>query len=178
MTIYTGTGDGGETDLLGGVRVPKDAAVLEVCGTLDELNALVGLARCESFSEAAALLEQIQRRLFDVGAHLVGEDGNQADSAAIGPIDVAAIEQAIDRYETRLESVGTFILPAGSRAAALLHLARAVCRRAERRLVSLAKIQPQTVPPELLAYVNRLSDLLYVLARTANDRAGITETAC
>ncbi len=179
MAIYTRTGDQGETDLLGGVRVPKDVATLEVCGELDELNALLGLARCESLpEETTALLERIQHQLFDIGAELVVAGPGQASFTAIGPQDVAAIEQVIDRYEAKLESTGTFILPAGSRAAAVLHLARAVCRRAERRLVSLVRSQSQTVSPNMLSYVNRLSDLLYVLARAANTRAGAADTPC
>ena len=140
MAIYTRTGDQGETDLLHGIRVPKDAALLEVCGTLDELSALLGLARCELLPEGTnALLERIQHRLFDVGAELVAAGSGRAGQTAIGPQDVAAIEEVIDRHEAKLESVATFILPAGCRAAAVLHLARAVCRRAERQLVSLAR---------------------------------------
>jgi cob(I)alamin adenosyltransferase len=179
MAIYTRTGDGGETDLLGGVRVPKDAALLEVCGDWDELNALLGLARGEPLPEGAnGLLEQIQRQLFQVGAELVAVGSGQAAQTAIGPQDVAALEAVIDRHEAKLESAATFILPAGCRAAGMLHLARAVSRRAERRLVSLAKGRPPLVRPELLAYANRLSDLLYVLARAANAQAGVADTPC
>jgi cob(I)alamin adenosyltransferase len=179
MSIYTRTGDQGETDLLDGVRASKDAALLEVCGTLDEFNALLGLARCESLPEGAqTLLEQLQRRLFDVGADLMAIQRGQAGVAVIGSPDVTAIEQAIDRYDANLESLGTFILPAGIRGSAALHLARAVCRRAERRLVSLSRTRPQAVAPGLLAYMNRLSDLLYVLARAANAHAGVADTQC
>ena len=178
MTIYTRAGDQGETDLLGGVRVPKDAATLEVCGALDELNALLGLARCESLAEGTvALLEHVQHCLFGVGAELVAVASGQAGPGVVGPEDVAATEQVIDRYEARLAPVKSFILPAGCRAAALLHVARAVCRRAERQLVSLVRTQPRAVSPELLRYVNRLSDLLFVLARTANAEAHVADTA-
>jgi cob(I)alamin adenosyltransferase len=179
MAIYTRTGDHGETDLLGGVRVPKDSPLLEVCGDLDELNALLGLARCESLPKGAeALLEQIQLRLFDVGAELVAVGSGQSPATKIGAPEVAAIEQVIDQYEAAMEPVTAFILPVGSRAAATLHFARAVCRRAERNLVSLAKTRPRAFAPELLIYVNRLSDLLFVLARAANGHANIDDTPC
>jgi len=179
MTVYTRTGDDGETDLLGGVRVPKDAARLEVCGPFDELNCWLGLAQCEPLpGEVASLLQRIQRRLFDVCTELVTVGTSRAGSAAIGSSDVQSLEQAIDRGEAKLDSLDTFILPAGSRAAAVLHLARAVCRRAERRLVSLARGEPEAVSADLLAYVNRLSDLLFVLARTANGHADIADTLC
>jgi cob(I)alamin adenosyltransferase len=179
VPIYTRTGDQGETDLLGGVRVPKDAALLEACGDLDELNAWLGLARCESLPQgAAALLEQTQRQLFDLGAELVAAGSGQTARAAIGQDAVTAIEQAIDQYEAEIESPGTFILPAGSRAAAVLHLARAACRRTERRLVPLARSQPPAFFPAHLSYVNRLGDLLFVLARAANAQAGVSDTPC
>lgn len=178
MSIYTRTGDRGETDLADGARVPKDTARLEVCGELDELNSWLGLARCEHLPpEIALLLEQIQRRLFDVGGELVTV-AKQAPAAAVGPSDVRAIEEAIDRCEAKLESLGTFILPAGSRASAVLHLARAVCRRVERRLVALMRSEPGAASEHLLAYVNRLSDLLFVLARTANGHASIADIPC
>ena len=179
MSVYTRTGDDGETDLLGDGRVPKDAARLEVCGPLDELNCWLGLVRCEPIpGEVASLLEGIQRRLFDVGAELVTVATSRAKPSGITADDVRSLEQAIDHYEAQLDSLSTFILPAGSRAAALLHLARAVCRRAERRLVSLARSEPGVVSADLSAYINRLSDLLFVLARTANGHAEIGETLC
>jgi cob(I)alamin adenosyltransferase len=179
MSVYTRGGDNGETDLLGDGRVPKDSPRLEVCGPLDELNCWLGLVRCEPVAaEIASLLEQIQRRLFDVCAELVTVATPRAKSAGIAADDVRSLERSIDRYEAKLDSLDAFILPAGSRAAALLHLARAVCRRAERRLVSLARSEPEAVSPDLLAYVNRLSDLLFVLARTANGQANAEETFC
>jgi cob(I)alamin adenosyltransferase len=179
MSVYTRTGDDGETDLLGGARVPKDAARLEVCGPLDELNCWLGLARCEPLSaEVASLLEQIQRRLFDIGAEMATVGASRTGAAAIHPTDVERLEQAIDRHEAKLAALDAFILPMGSRAAAVLHLARAVCRRAERRLVSLARAEPKAVSADLLAYVNRLSDLLFVLARTVNGHADIGDTFC
>ena len=172
MTIYTRTGDRGETGLLGAARVPKDSPRLEVCGDLDELDALLGLARCEPMSEdVAALLERIQRRMVAVRAEVVAP-ATPARIDAVGPPDIGELERAIDLHDAKLEPLTTFIVPGGSRAAAVLHVARAVCRRAERRLVSLARAEPSSVSPSLLAYVNRLSDLLFVLARLSNAQAG------
>jgi len=140
MPIYTRTGDQGETDLLDSVRVPKDVSLLEVCGTLDEFSALLGLARCEPLSDGAgAILERMQRHLLAIGIELVAVEQGRTPPATIGLHDVAAIEQVIDRYEAQLAPLGAFILPGGTQAAATLHLARAVCRRTERRLVSLAR---------------------------------------
>jgi cob(I)alamin adenosyltransferase len=179
MTVYTRTGDDGKTSLLGDGRVPKDAPRWEVVGPLDELNCWLGLVRCEPLpAEVGSLLEGIQRRLFDVCAELVTVAAGRTNSAGIGSGDVQSLEQAIDRCEEKLDSLSGFILPGGSRAAALLHLARAVCRRAERRLVSLTRSEPQAVSAALLAYINRLSDLLFVLARTANGHADVSETFC
>ncbi len=179
MTVYTRRGDDGETDLLGDGRVPKDAARLEVCGPLDELNCWLGLVRCEPLpTEVATLLEQIQRRLFDVCAELATVTAGRPRSAGIASSDVRSLEQTIDGYEAKLDSLKSFILPAGSRAAALLHLARAVCRRVERRLVSLLRVEPGAASADLLAYINRLSDLLFVLARTANGHAAVDDTSC
>ena len=122
MSVYTRTGDDGETDLLGDGRVPKDAARLEVCGPLDELNCWLGLVRCEPLpAEVASLLEGIQRRLFDVCAELVTVAKGRARPAGIASDDVRSLERAIDRCEEKLDSLSGFILPAGSRAAALLH---------------------------------------------------------
>ncbi|MEN6451514.1 MAG: cob(I)yrinic acid a,c-diamide adenosyltransferase [Thermoguttaceae bacterium] len=177
MAIYTRTGDEGDTDLLDGPRVPKDAARLEACGDLDELDAWLGLVRCEPLPDgAAALLEAIQRRIVFLRADLV----TTMASRGVAPCscDAASIERAIDRYEAALKPLEAFILPGGCRAAATLHLARAVCRRAERRLVTLARLESTAVSPSCLAYVNRLSDLLFVLARAANAQAGIADTPC
>ncbi len=179
MTIYTRTGDRGETGLLGGVRTPKNAAVLEVCGTLDELSSLLGLVRCESLpTEIDDLLVHLQRRLFDVGVELVAAASGTTSPAVLGPADVTTIEQRIDRHEAALESTNAFILPGGCRAAALLHLARTVCRRAERRLVSCAADRPAIASPHMLGYVNRLSDLLFVLARAANAAEHVPDLPC
>jgi cob(I)alamin adenosyltransferase len=159
--------------------VPKDDARLEVCGPLDELNCWLGLVQCEPLpAEIGALLQQIQRRLFDVGTELVTVVTGPAKSPGITSADVRSLEQAIDHYEAKLDSLDSFLLPGGSRAAALLHLARAVCRRAERRLVSLSRHEPEAVSADLSAYINRLSDLLFVLARAANGHADVGETCC
>jgi cob(I)alamin adenosyltransferase len=177
MSIYTRTGDQGETDLLGGARVPKDALRPEVCGTLDELNALLGLARSYPLSESVqSLAGQLQSDLFRVGAEVTAADPGALAAARIGPADVAALEQAIDQCEAQLPPLRSFILPGGSQPAGVMHLARAVCRRAERRLVTLARNEPAAVSADLLAYVNRLSDLLFVLARTVNSQRDSHDT--
>jgi cob(I)alamin adenosyltransferase len=175
-SIYTRTGDGGETDLADGPRVPKNSARLEVCGDFDELNSWLGLIRCEPLpNDIVKLLECIQRRLFDLGGELVTVAAGPGQNA-IGPRDVEALEQVVDRCEAALKPLDLFLLPGGTRAASMLHVARAVCRRAERNLVTLLNAERAAVSPALHAYVNRLSDLLFVLARTANHRAGVGET--
>ena len=178
MTIYTRTGDRGETDLPDGSRVHKDAPRLEACGTIDELSALLGLARAESLPpEIDPLLGDVQNALFTVGAELAAGDPARLSLPPIGPQHVAALEAAIDRHESVNGSVFAFILPGGTRAAATLHLARAVCRRAERRVVPLVRAGQLSASSQLVAYLNRLSDLLFVLARSVNAHAGRSETA-
>jgi cob(I)alamin adenosyltransferase len=176
MKIYTKTGDKGETGLPGGGRVPKDATVTEVCGTVDELNTVLGLARAASLPEdVAGLLDRVQSQLFDLGAE-VARLGAETDSRCrIVPADIRALEEAIDRFDAELPPLRNFILPGGIFAAAELHFARAVCRRAERSLVGLLREVP-ALSPESLIYLNRLSDLLFVLARLVNARAGQAET--
>jgi len=173
MKIYTRAGDGGETDLPDGSRVPKDAIEIEALGTIDELNSVLGLARTEEPpEEIGRLLEQLQEDLLAAGAELAAAD---PEALAIRRIDrqrVEALEKAIDRYEATLSPLEHFIVPAGTRAAAALHHARAVCRRAERRLVSLIREVEPGLSPHLTAYLNRLGDLLFVLARAVNARAG------
>jgi len=175
VKIYTKTGDAGETALFGGGRVPKDHARVAAYGDVDELNAACGLARAlapEAFGRA--LLERIQRELFTVGAELASPDpaklARVLPRAPIALADVAALEQAIDEHEARLEPLTHFILPGGGPKAAALHVARTVCRRAERSVVALARAAP--LNPALLPYLNRLSDLLFVLARAADRAAG------
>jgi cob(I)alamin adenosyltransferase len=179
MTIYTRSGDQGETDLLGGPRVSKDAARLEVCGDLDELDAWLGLVRCETLPDGFDhLLDLLQRRLVGVRSELATVSEMPSGCGEIASQDVELLERAIDRYDGKLTPLETFILPGGSRPSAMLHVARAVCRRAERRLVSLLRAEPRAVSPPLLCYVNRLSDLLYVLARAANGHARVADAPC
>lgn len=179
MKIYTKTGDTGETGVFGGPRVPKDHPRIEAYGTVDELNAVLGLARCEKLpGDVDDLLQRLQNELFDVGAELATPQPESKGIPLTTAEHVAALEAAIDHYEAGLSPLKQFILPGGTRAAALLHLARTVCRRAERRLVTLARELEQAsadlnepISPQLIVYLNRLSDLLFVLARTANAEA-------
>ncbi len=170
--IYTRAGDEGETSLLGGRRVRKDDAHIEAIGSVDEVNAALGVARMELSHRGVAPPEldrelgQVQHRLFELGAELAAASTDGPRGGAFGDADVAELEAAIDRYEAGLEPLRAFILPAGTPAAAQLHVARAVCRRCERRLVQLAALEP--VRGEVLRYINRLSDLLFVLARIVN----------
>ena len=164
--IYTRAGDGGETGLGDGKRVSKCSARVIAYGEVDELNAALGLAACHA-SAAAALLRTIQNDLFDVGADLcVPPAGNEA-ALRIRPEQAGRLEREIDGLNERLQPLRSFVLPGGSPAAGWLHLARTVCRRAERSVVAL--MQSETVNPNVLVYLNRLSDLLFVLARVAND---------
>ncbi len=178
MKIYTKTGDAGETGLFGGPRVAKDAARVEAYGAVDELNAALGatLARCGD-GDLGSLLTAIQAQLFTLGAELATPPGAARARAALPPVEpawIAALEAAIDRLEAELPPLRHFILPGGAPLAADLHVARAVCRRAERRVISLHHGEP--LAAEVLAYLNRLSDFLFVAARAANHRAGVKET--
>ena len=177
MKIYTKGGDGGETSLFDQTRVSKADARVDAYGEVDELNACLGAARALFGGDGADLVElteAIQRDLFAVGAMLADPSARIAarvTKAAIGQGDVDRLEQAIDRLEAGLPPLRRFILPGGAPAGALLHLARTVCRRAERRVVGLAVADPLVV-----IYLNRLSDLLFVMARVVNHRAGVPET--
>ena len=176
MKIYTRTGDTGDTSLFDGTRVRKSEPRVEAYGDVDELNACLGLA-CASGAdrEIADELIRLQRDLFALGAQLAdpGEKiAARVAKASLGDDDVVRLEQLIDRYEAELPPLRRFILAGGSPAGAALHVARAVCRRAERRMVAL---EP-AVDAVLVRYVNRLSDLLFVLARAVNHRAGAVET--
>jgi cob(I)alamin adenosyltransferase len=177
MKIYTKTGDRGETGLIGGARVLKSSLRVEAYGEVDELNALLGtvVARLRDGAITDSLLG-VQRDLFAIGAQLADPGGRvqkKSEKAAVGEGRVKELEGIIDRYEATLPPLRSFILPGGAEVGALLHLARAVCRRAERRMVALAQEAP--LPPLLLIYINRLSDLLFVLARAANREAGVEE---
>ena len=178
--IYTKTGDAGETGLLGGSRVPKDHPRVEAYGQVDELNAAIGLTLAlEPRTFARELLEQVQRELFNIGAELARIDPTRTGKALreppIGPAQVAALEAAIDRHETQVPPLKQFILPGGVPKAAALHLARTVCRRAERAVVRLEREHDARATSCVVPYLNRLSDLLFVLARVANHAAGAPE---
>lgn len=169
--IYTKSGDGGETGLGDGTRVPKDHPRVTAYGEVDELNAVLGLAlTCGPGCPEADLLRAIQNDLFDVGADLCvpGPDRpDQPPALRVTAAQAERLERAIDRLNERLRPLTSFVLPGGTAAAAHLHLARTVCRRAERAVVTLMRTEP--VNPQVLIYLNRLSDLLFVLARVAND---------
>ena len=171
MRIYTKTGDGGDTGLFGGGRVPKDDARVEAYGDVDELNAVLGVARSTNpVSRIDDLLLSIQRDLFSIGALLATPDrGKMENHLAKANLDshrIAELERAIDECDTELEPLKAFILPGGSAKASALHFARTVCRRAERRAVTLRRETP--IPDLVIIYLNRLSDLLFTLARLAN----------
>jgi cob(I)alamin adenosyltransferase len=179
MKIYTRTGDQGETSLFGGPRVSKDVLRLEACGTVDELNSLLGAARAATLPEDLdRLLDRLQNELFELGAELAAVDPIARGTRTLGPPHVGALEASIDHYQAGLPELRQFILPGGTPAAAQLHVARTVCRRAERRLVSLLRSDgPEQVSSTLITYLNRLGDLLFVLARAANAMAGREDMA-
>jgi len=176
MKIYTKTGDDGETGLPGGGRVPKDAPVTQVCGTVDELNTVLGLARAARVPDGVdRLLDRIQSKLFDLGAEVARLGVESNTGCRIDAADVRGLEEAIDHFDAELAPLRNFILPGGTSAAANLHFARAVCRRAERDLVGLMRDVP-ALSSEMMIYLNRLSDLLFVLARLVNLMARQPET--
>jgi cob(I)alamin adenosyltransferase len=215
MKIYTKTGDLGDTGLFGGPRVRKDDLRIEAYGTVDELNAVLGLARSataafasrlnegdaegdgdtnarnpalaqdarEKLRDIEILLTGIQHTLFELGAELATPDPKARGTNYISTAEIEALESAIDRYEADLPPLKTFVLPGGVAGAAWLHLARTVCRRAERRVVTLmdeSKTETEAasqVAPEVLIYLNRLSDLLFVLARGVNHITGVGDIA-
>ena len=174
MKIYTKTGDAGSTSLLGGTRVPKDHLRVAAYGEVDELNALLGVVKATASDRAlTVLLGRIQRDLFALGAQLAdptSKVANRRSKAVIRLSQTRRLEKAIDAAQRGLPALTSFILPGGTPLGAHLHLARTVCRRAERAMVTLHRDTP--LDPRMLEYVNRLSDLLFVLARAANHRAG------
>jgi cob(I)alamin adenosyltransferase len=176
VKIYTRTGDSGDTSLFDGTRVKKDDPRVDAYGDIDELNAWLGLARASRLDPALDDdVVQLQRDLFALGAQLADPGHKLAprvSKAVIGDADIARLESLIDRLEKALPPLRRFILAGGSPAGAALHVARTVCRRAERRIVAL----DPPVDPVLVRYVNRMSDLLFVLARAANHRGGVSET--
>lgn len=177
MKIYTKTGDSGESSLYGGRRAPKDDARFEAVGTVDELNALIGLIRSHVDGEINQQLETVQYLLFTVGSHLATP--YEADAAPktlpeFQSSNLQILEQSIDEMEKHLSPLTAFILPSGFHIGSLTHVARAVCRRAERTVVTLSRTA--FVDPFILQYLNRLSDYLFVLARTINAQHNSTET--
>lgn len=167
--IYTRTGDDGTTGLGDGSRIAKDDVRVEAMGAVDELNNAIGLLLTEAVpADIEALLREVQHALFDIGGEL-----SLPGHSLISAEQVTALERALDRYNMELAPLKDFILPGGSRSAALGHVARSICRRAERRTVTLAR--GATVNDSTLRYLNRLSDLLFVLARSLNSAAGVAD---
>lgn len=178
MKIYTRTGDEGDTGLFGGGRVSKDHSRVAAYGTVDELNAHVGVAISSvADPDIQALLEQIQHDLFTIGADLSSmpkQDGTRHEHLPDLPTGrVAEMEAWIDEADNELEELRNFILPGGGPGAAALHVARTICRRAERTVVHLATLEP--VEEDIVIYLNRLSDLLFTLARVENHRSGLPD---
>lgn len=177
MKIYTRTGDGGETSLFGGPRVPKNDFRVAAYGDVDELNAVLGVVTSElpANSPLVPEVEQIQRDLFGVGAELATatERAREKLRGLVHMREVERLESSIDRMEEKLPRLTSFILPGGTRLGANFHVARTVCRRAERSILTLEKSE---LRPELLAYMNRLADWLFVAARYANRSEGHSET--
>ncbi len=176
MKIYTKTGDKGDTSLFGGQRVPKDALRIEAYGTVDELNSVLGIVRSDNKeNEIDSIIDRIQNDLFVLGADLATPRSQSGKSIKrIDAKDSRHLERTIDQLEVHLKSLKTFILPGGSTVAARLHFARTVCRRAERSVVRLSR--NEDIGEGITIYLNRLSDLLFVLARYANHTAGVSET--
>jgi cob(I)alamin adenosyltransferase len=176
VKIYTKTGDLGETSLLGGLRVPKDHLRVAAYGDVDETNAALGAVRALADAPLERLLFGVQEDLFAIGAQLADPTHKvtaRRAKAAVTHAHVRRLEKAIDAREAKLPPLRSFVLPGGTPAAALLHQARTVCRRAERSVVTL--LREADVDPRIVVYLNRLSDLLFVLARFENRRTGVGE---
>jgi cob(I)alamin adenosyltransferase len=181
--IYTRRGDRGDTDLVGGPRVPKDSPRIDAYGTLDEVNAALGLARAENAAQLArsaacteldVILRRLQNEVFDLGGELATPpEVFQPGMFRVGPVEVRALETLMDRCQRDLQPLRSFVLPGGGRVSALLHVARTVCRRAERDVLRLMRHEDIGAWP--LAYVNRLSDLLFVLSRWIGHHLGEAE---
>lgn len=177
--IYTRSGDEGTTSLFGGGRVPKDHPRVSAYGAVDELNSVIGVAVAFMDDERLTReLAAVQNELFNIGSELASETAGEKAAAharmfAAATKKIAAMERLLDELDSALPPLQTFILPSGSKAGALLHLCRTVSRRAERELVSLNRLEP--VNPEILAYMNRLSDILFVMARYVNQKDGVLE---
>ena len=178
MKLYTRTGDDGHTRLCGSKRVAKDSLRVEAYGTVDELNSTIGVAAAAcSFDEVSTILAALQRCLFDLGAQLAtpqeSDKKEAAQPARIGKEKVADVEQLIDRVCAPLQPLEQFIIPGGGELSVRLHVARTVCRRAERKCVTLSNAEP--IDKHIVIYLNRLSDLLFALARRANQLAGVND---
>lgn len=178
MKIYTKTGDQGQTGLFGGPRVAKCDLRIDAYGQVDELNAVLGQARCQPLPPPLdQTLQRVQHELFAVGAELASPNPQRHGLVLLGPAAIQRLEAEIDQLDETLPPLKQFILPSGCQAAAMLHVARAVCRRAERAVVALANSPGTKLSPHLLAYLNRLGDYLFVAARYANLQAGVAEVA-
>jgi cob(I)alamin adenosyltransferase len=176
MKIYTRTGDRGDTSLYGGQRVPKDALRIEAYGTIDELNSVLGAVRADNTDEEIdSILTQVQHRLFELGADLATPRSvSKKRIKRFDPEDAKPLEKIIDALGGHLKPLRSFVLPGGSPVAARIHFARTVCRRAERTVVRLSR--NEEIGEGITVYLNRLSDMLFVLARYANHVAKVTET--
>jgi cob(I)alamin adenosyltransferase len=175
VRIYTKTGDNGTTGLIGGKRVPKDSPYIEACGALDEVNALIGVVRSYELSDPIdSVLQLIQDDLFTIGAEIANPDRKDRKNPEIGGLEIGRLEREIDAIEKGLKPLKQFILPGGSIPGAKLHLARAVARRAERQCVTLFRTEKGN--PSILRYLNRLSDLCFVLARHINQQKSVPES--
>ncbi|ATY84215.1 ATP:cob(I)alamin adenosyltransferase [Kyrpidia spormannii] len=179
MRIYTRSGDDGKTSLVFGRRIGKDSLRVDTYGTIDETNSAVGAAvallrgrSAGNWGDVIAALERVQRELFDVGRELATPE-EKREGSFVTDQHVLGLEKNIDRWEEQLPPLTRFILPGGDPAAAMLHLARTICRRAERRVVALAQEEP--VADSVCRYLNRLSDFLFVAARVVNHRLGVQE---
>lgn len=180
LRIYTRTGDSGDTGLFGGGRVPKNHPRVEAYGDVDELNAAIGFARAiEPMPRIDEVLVPIQRDLFAIGALLATPDREKMrqhlEKARVDDDRILQLEHAIDDGDRELQPLRSFIVPGGTPKAASLHMARTICRRAERRVVALGDVHGEEIPGVVVIYLNRLSDLLFTLARVANQRAGAGE---
>ena len=176
MRLYTRTGDDGTTGLIGGSRTGKDDLQIETYGTVDELNSVLGVVRTIADAGLAAMLEPVQSELFVIGSHLALASGQNPQEWKLPMLEkemIERLESQIDAAEKDLPKLRNFVLPGGSALAAQLHVARTVCRRAERMMVAYARTR--TIDPVFIEYLNRLSDWLFVQARHANHRAGVAD---
>ncbi|MFZ1688406.1 MAG: cob(I)yrinic acid a,c-diamide adenosyltransferase [Flavobacteriales bacterium] len=176
MKIYTRTGDKGQTSLLGGTRVPKDHARIEAYGTVDELNSHLGMLR-DLAPDRSSFIVGIQEKLFSIGSRLASPSEAEADKFKVPRVeeaDIAAMETAMDAMDKELPEMRNFILPGGHPAVSQAHICRTVCRRAERLVVAIA--EAEQLPEIIVRYLNRLSDLLFVLARDIGRKLGVAET--